>query len=381
MKTQNHKENMHSSDKYSAERVFIAPEDKAIWSACMFDGKLYAGMSFKSGSGAPGLLVVDVGTMYVEREYTDFGRVRFVGALNNALVIGGSGGLIIRRCGRKDVMTPVTGGVNTAAVVDDDTLIVGGFKYLGLYSLSSDTLAPYPFGPEDILYMEEIHAIAVMPECFALGRDVDSLILHSPAVGFLRKDIEKKGEEVDQLFMSRTKQELAKLVKPASFHDHLMTFPTLSRVIMALLDRRPGYVRDMQFCNGSLIVVEFGEAYAIKHPAGGKRSFRHGGFSVAQNPYDSDEAWIGGTGGGVMALSYLKKQGEWYENQRASVEINNAILKAYGSEEDRRLYISCVYFMQDKVLVSTETRGTYFVRKTGKQQIPELPSSKRNKHR
>lgn len=352
-----------SKTKYSAERFDLIPENLALWSVCLFDGLLYAGMSFKGGIGNEGILAVDMINGNVKRIFTKLGPVYFIKELNNMLVAGGAKGLLIKRREGDVLMFPVKGGINTAAVVDDHTLIVGGQEYLVFCDLDSNKLMPYPFGPEDIGYLKEIHSIVIMPECYAVGRDVTPPYSFHSAIGLLRKDIEEKADEMDELYRLHPDDEIVELIKNAEFADHKKTFPTIAPLIDTLMERRPSYVRDMFYWKNWLVVSEFSEAYAINCVNGRITDFSHGGFLLEQDPQRPDELWIGGPGSGVMIIRYSDKQDRWIEERQRSEEINNALADACGTESDSyRLYISCICFLPDKILISTESYGTYLLR-------------------
>jgi hypothetical protein len=352
-----------SKTKYLAERFNVIPGNPTLWSACLFYGLLYAGMSFKGGIGNDGILVVDITSGDVKRTFTKLGPVYFIKELNHVMVAGGAKGLLIKRREGDALLFPVKGGINTAAVVDDHTLIVGGQAYLGFCDLGSNKLMPYPFGPEDIGYLKEIHSIAVMPECYAVGRDVTPpYSLHS-AIGLLRKDIEEKAAEEDELHNLHSDDEMVELIKNAEFADHKKTFPTITPIIDTLMEKSPSYVRDMFFWRNYLIVSEFSEAYAINCVNGRITDFSHGGFLIEQDLQRPDEFWIGGPGSGVMIIRYSEKQHGWIEERQRSEEINNALADACGMESDsNRLYISCICFLADKILISTESYGTYLLK-------------------
>jgi hypothetical protein len=354
---------MNNRTKYSGERFNMIPGNPTLWSACLFDNLLYAGMSFKGGIWNDGILVVDMINANVKSSFTELGPVYFIKELNNVLVAGGAKGLLLLRQGENALMFPVKGGINTAAVVDDQTLIVGGQAYLGFYDLGSNKLMPYPFGPEDIGYLKEIHSIVVMPECYVVGRDVTPpYSLHS-AIGLLRKDIEEKADEMDELYRLHPDDEIVELIKNAEFADHKKTFPTITTLIDALMERSPSYVRDIFYWKNWLVVSEFSEAYAINCVNGRITDFSHGGFLIEQDPQRPDELWIGGPGSGVMIIRYSDKQHVWIEERQRSEEINNALADACGTESDsNRLYISCICFLPDKILISTESYGTYLLK-------------------
>lgn len=418
---------MNAKQEYTAKRFDLIPSNLTVCNACFFDGYLYVGMSFKSMLGKPeGVLMVDIEGQYIEepvshtydfedrgfaiitdierhpykRKFEEIGPVYSIKKWNNMLVVGGKKGLLIWPKDEKHKIISLDDGINAASAVDDDTLLIGGNSFLGFYRHSTGEIERYPFGVEDIMYLKEIHAVSVLPECFAIGRDISPSQEFLPAIGFLRKDIHAKRTEVEEFFRTHSglpNDKMSELIEFPKYETQKNKFSSIASLIEACIKKEPTYVYDLSFWKGWLVVVEFNRTYAIRASDGEIVEFSHGGFLIEQNLQCTDEFWIGGTWGhGVMIIRYDDKTQAWIEDKEISAVINSEMAKAAKVSEPSKEIgpvvdiaaiayaemvkslelserfepsITCIHFFPDKVLVGTETGGTYLIEKVSDNSV------------